>query len=66
MLQLQQTANLAHAYPLWGLHLGCQPLWAVWQTGLASASQHFQHACAVSTLDCLSDRGLGAIIHKNN
>ena len=36
-----------------GFHLGRQPLWAVLQTGLASASQRSRKACRVSTLDSL-------------
>ena len=36
-----------------GFHLGRQPLWAVLQTGLASASQRSRNTCRVSTLDSL-------------
>ena len=35
-------------------------MWAVLQTGLASASQRFRHACEVSTPDCLWGWSLGA------
>ena len=47
--------------------LGRQPLHAVLQTGLASVSQLFWHACGVSTLDCLWGWNLGApiIIRKS-